>query len=74
MESLFIQLWRINVFKDFFTFKDPYDWFCGPHMILLSIQYAGLLLKKHFLLLSMLKTVVLNIFVETMMHFSGFFD
>jgi len=35
-----------------------------------SLKYAGLLLKEHFLLLSMLKTVVLlNIFVETSIHF-----
>jgi len=34
------------------------------------ILYADLLLKKHFLLLSMLKTVVLlHIYVENMMQF-----
>jgi len=40
------------------------------HMILQkSFLYADLLLRKHFLLLSMLKTVVLlNSFVETMIH------
>ncbi len=39
-----------------------------------SFKYADLLLKKHFLILSMLETVVqLNIFVETF-NFSGFFD
>ncbi len=33
------------------------------------------MLKKHFLLLLTLKTVMLlNIFVETMIIFSGFFD
>ncbi len=41
----------------------------------LSFYYADLLLKKHFLLLSMLKTVVLpNVFVELMISFLGFFD
>jgi len=35
-----------------------------------SFRYTDLLLKKHFLLLSMLKTVeILNIFVETVIHF-----
>ncbi len=34
-----------------------------------SDQYADLVLRKHYLLLSMLKTVVLpNIFVETIKH------
>ncbi len=37
-------------------------------------QYADLVFKKHFLF-SILKTVVLlNIFVETMIHFLGSFD
>jgi len=36
---------------------------------------ADLLLKKHFLLLSMLKTIVLlNFFVEKVIYFSRFFD
>ncbi len=40
------------------------------------ILICSFFLKKHFLLLSMLKTaVLLNIFVETVMHFfSGFFE
>jgi len=38
--------------------------------------YAELLLKKHFIVVSVLKTVVLrNIFVETVIHFfSGLCD
>jgi len=41
-----------------------------------SFLYAGLVLKKQFFLLSMLKTVVqLNIFVDTVTHcLSRFFD
>ncbi len=40
------------------------------HMILQKSFYVYLLLKKHFWLLSMLKTVVLlNIFVEIVIHF-----
>jgi len=41
-----------------------------------SFLYAGLVLKKQFFLLSMLKTVVqLNIFVDTVTHcLSTFFD
>ncbi len=43
-----------------------------PSEIILN---ADLLLKKHFLLLSMLKTVVLlNMFVETMIIFPELFD
>ncbi len=37
-----------------------------------SLSYADLLLKKHLLLLSMLKTLVLiNMFVETVIIFLG---
>ncbi len=40
-----------------------------------SFWYADLVLKKHFLLFSMLKTVIpLNIFVETMIFFQDFID
>ncbi len=41
------------------------------HMIFQkALYYADLVLKKHFLLLLMLRTVVLvNIFVETVIHF-----
>ncbi len=44
------------------------------HVILQkSFWYADLLVKKHFLLLSMLKTVLLlNLIVETAIFFSGF--
>ncbi len=43
----------------------------SSHMIFQkSFLFADLVLKKHFLVLSMLnKTVLLNIFVETMLYF-----
>jgi len=44
-------------------------------MIIQKLLYANLMLKKHFFLLLMFQTdVLLNIFVETVIHFLGFFD
>jgi len=42
--------------------------------VVAKLNFQHLLLKKHFLILSVLKTALLNIIVEIMIHFSEFFE